>query len=231
MISKQILKNTLYFDIETAGLYNDFEELQDNNHRLSLLWEKRCKWLAQNSGEENKNKKPSEFWKMKASLHPEFAKVVCVSFGAFEGDEIRIQSFTGDERDILSKSNAVFNKAYQKTWKLAGHTIKNFDVPFIGKRLLINRIEPSYFIFSLNRKPWESPYLDIAEIFSFSGWGQAHTSLDLMSAVLGHESPKDSMDGSQVHEYFYTGRIEEIKNYCEKDVFTLIKCFESLSFE
>jgi predicted PolB exonuclease-like 3'-5' exonuclease len=230
MIGKEILKDTLYFDIETAGLFETFEELQSQNNRLSLLWEKRCKWLAQNSGEVNKNLTPSEFWQMKASLHPEFARVVCVSFGAFDEDEIKIQSFIGEESDILSKSNTVFNKASQKSWKLAGHTIKNFDVPFIGKRMIINEIKPSNLIFSLNRKPWESPYLDIAEIFSFSGWGQAHTSLDLMSAVLGHESPKDEMDGSQVHKYFYSGRIEEIRDYCEKDVLTLIKCFKSLSF-
>jgi predicted PolB exonuclease-like 3'-5' exonuclease len=230
MINKQILKNTLYFDIETAGLFETFEELQSQNNRLSLLWEKRCKWLSQNSGEENKTLTPSEFWQRKASLHPEFARVVCVSFGAFDDDEIKIQSFIGEESDILFKSNGVFNKAYQKSWKLAGHTIKNFDVPFMGKRLVINEIKPSDLIFHLNRKPWESPYLDIAEIFSFSGWGQTHTSLDLMSAVLGHESPKDSMDGSQVHKYFYSGRIEEIKDYCEKDVLTLIKCFQSLSF-
>jgi predicted PolB exonuclease-like 3'-5' exonuclease len=86
-------------------------------------------------------------------------------------------------------------------------------------------------IASLNRKPWDSPYLDIAEIFSFGGWGQTFTSLDLMSAVLGYESPKDEMDGSLVHEYFYTGRIEEIKKYCEKDVLALMKCFESFTFE
>lgn len=230
MISKEILKGTLYFDIETAGLFETFEELQSQNNRLSLLWEKRCKWLAQNSGEENRNLTPSEFWKIKASLHPEFAKVVCVSLGAFDEDEIKIQSFTGEESDILSKSNIVFNKAFQKSWKLAGHTIKNFDIPFIGKRMVINGINPSHLIFYLNRKPWESPYLDIAEIFSFSGWGQSHTSLDLMSAVLGHESPKDEMDGSQVHKYFYDGRIEEIRGYCEKDVLALIKCFQSLSF-
>ena len=231
MISKDTLKKALYFDIETAGSIEKFEDLEKDNPILSEIWKKRCRWLAQNSGEEHKNAAPWEFWNLKSSLHPEFAKVVCVSFGAYDGEEMKIQSFVGDEYEILKNTNAVFNKAMTKGWKLAGHTIKNFDIPFLGKRMIINKIDPSPMIASLNRKPWESPYLDIAEIFSFGGWGQSFTSLDLMSSVLGYESPKDDMDGSMVHNHFYSGRIDEIKTYCEKDVLALMKCFESFVFE
>lgn len=231
MISKEILKKCLYFDIETAGITSTFEELQDLDPRLAKLWEKRSSWLGKNSGDEMKDYSPADFWKVKSSLHPEFSKVVCISFGAYNGEDVRLNSFTGDELQILSDSNKVFNNAVTKGWKLAGHTIKNFDVPFIGKRMIINKIDPSPLIASLNRKPWESPYLDISEVFAFGGWGQTHTSLDLMSCVLGIESPKDEMDGSKVHEYFYGGKIEDITRYCEMDVKVLMKCFEAFSFD
>ena len=235
MISKEILRKTLYFDIETAGIVDSFNDLEISNPRLAQLWKKRCKWLAQNSGEEAKYYTPSDFWKLKSSLHPEFSKVVCVTFGAYQdGVEklmIKVNSLIGEEAEILNNTNKIFNNANAKGWKLAGHTIKNFDIPFIGKRMIINKINPSILIGALNRKPWESPYLDISDIFSFGGWGQTHSSLDLMSATLGYDSPKDEMDGSQVHQYFYEGRIDEIKKYCEKDVEALMKCFESFCFE
>jgi len=232
MISKSLLKKTLYFDIETSGITQNLEDLEKENPRLAEIWKKRCKWLAKNSGEEFVNYAPWEFWKIKSSLHPEFAKIVCVSFGAYdESGEIKIQSFTGEEKEILKNSNLVLNRAMSKGWKLAGHTIKNFDIPFMGKRMLINGIEPSSMIASISRKPWDSPFLDIAEIFSFGGWGQTHTSLDLMSSVFGHESPKDEMDGSMVHGHYYEGKIDEIKKYCEMDVKVLMKCFDSFSFD
>ena len=97
--------------------------------------------------------------------------------------------------------------------------------------MIINKIKPSHLVAYLNRKPWESPHLDISDIFAFGGWGQTHTSLDLMACVLGIESPKDNMDGSMVHEYFYDGKIEDIKKYCEMDVTVLMKCFDALSFD
>ena len=231
MISKNDLRKILYFDIETAGIVEKFEDLQRENPRLAKLWEKRSKWLGLNSGEEFKYYTPNDFWKIKSSLHPEFSKVVCITFGAYSGDDVRINSFIGDENEVLTNTNKIFNNASSKGWKLGGHTIKNFDIPFIGKRMLINRIEPSPIIGVINRKPWDSPYIDLSDLFAFGGWGQTHSSLDLMSAVFGHESPKENMDGSLVHQYFYEGRIEEIKKYCERDVKSLVDCFSSFSFD
>ena len=232
MISKDQLKKTLYFDVETAGGKEKFIELQRENPRLAKLWEKRCKWLGQNSGEDAKYNTPDDFWVEKSSLHPEFGIIVCISFGAYDDKgNFKIQSFVGDEKTLLENSNKVFNNAWNKGWKLAGHTIKNFDIPFVGKRMIINKINPSPLIFALNRKPWDSPFLDISDIFSFGGWGQVHSSLDLMAACMGLPSPKSEMDGSLVHKYFYEGRIDEIKKYCVMDVDTLGKCFEGLCFD
>jgi hypothetical protein len=141
MYTPNQLEKFLFFDIETAGITSSFEELLEFDPRIAKLWEKRCKWLKQNSGEEYQDYDCGDFWKIKASLHPEFSKVVCISFGAYHGDEMKIQSFVGEEYEILNNTNKVFNNAISKAWKLGGHTIKNFDIPFVGKRMIINKID------------------------------------------------------------------------------------------
>jgi len=231
MISSATLKTLLYFDIETAGSYETYDTLLINDSRLADLWAKRCVWLRKNSGPELENATEEELWNLKSSLHPEFGRVVCVSFGAFKGEEFVLQSFIGAEEEILKNTNKVLNNAHSKGMKLAGHTIKNFDIPFLGKRMLVQRMEPSPILFAINRKPWENSHMDISDIFSFGGWGQTHSSLDLMSCILGVDSPKDAMNGSQVHDQFYTqDNINDIKKYCEKDVVCVKDCFQKMSF-
>jgi hypothetical protein len=231
MISTEILHKGLYFDIETVGLYNTLEELQKENPKLATLWSKRCKWLRPHSGEEFADATDADLWKEKSSLHPEFGKIVCVSFGAFDDKkELVIRSFTGDEKQILLDTNKVFGNSLQKGLRLAGHTIKNFDIPFLGKRMIINGVRPSDMINFFNKKPWEANLMDLNGIFAFGGFGQTHISLDLMCTVLGVDSPKIGMDGSKVHSEYYAGNIEEIKKYCEMDVFSAVECFQKFSF-
>jgi uncharacterized protein YprB with RNaseH-like and TPR domain len=141
MISKDTLKKILYFDIETAGINETFSDLKNSDPRLAKIWEKRCVWLRKNSGDEYKEATEDQLWTDKSSLHPEFAKVVCISFGAYNGDDVKIQSVIGEEDEILANANKIFNNAVSKGWKLGGHTIKNFDIPFVGKRMIINKID------------------------------------------------------------------------------------------
>jgi DNA polymerase elongation subunit (family B) len=232
MLNKSLLENSIFFDIETAGLYNTLEELKANDKHLAELWVKRCKWL-QKQVEPGESTDPSDLWINRSSLHPEFGRVVCVSFGVFtpEGTE-RITSFYGeDEKEILEKSNKILANSRSKGYKLAGQNIKNFDVPYLGKRMLINKITPDPIIQTWNKKPWESPFMDLAEIFSFGAWGQTFSSLDLISHVLGVPTSKDNMEGSQVHSYYWSGgdSIESIKDYCEQDVVCTMNCFKEIS--
>lgn len=232
MINKSLIENSIFFDIETAGLYSTLEELKENDKHLADLWVKRCKWL-QKQVDPGESTDPSDLWETRASLHPEFGRVVCVSFGVFtpEGLE-RITSFYGeDEKDILEKSNKVLANSRTKGYKIAGQNIKNFDVPYLGKRMLINKITPDPIIQTWNKKPWETPFLDLAEIFAFGAWGQTFSSLDLISHVLGVPTSKDNMEGSQVHSYYWKGgdSIESIKDYCEQDVICTMNCFKEIS--
>jgi len=230
MIPKEVLLKSLFFDVESVGLYATFEELVSKNPKLAELWSKRCKWLRQNSPAQLFEPTDSQLWLEKSSLHPEFAKIVCVSIGAYNKENLNITSLIGDETDILKKTRIIFGNAASQNLRLAGHTIKNFDIPFLGKRMVINHIQPPELINFYNKKPWEMTTLDITDTFSFGAYGQAHTSLDLMCTVLGVESPKGDMEGSQVHEAFYKGSIEKIKIYCEKDVKAVVECFHKLSF-
>ena len=231
MISRQMTENTLYFDVETAGQYPTFDKVLEEDPKLAELWIKRCKWLEKNiDTEESKN--PADLWKNRASLHPEFGRVICISFGVFtSAREERITSFYGDdEMDILNKANKIFENSRKKGFKIGGLNIKNFDVPYIGKRMLINLITPDPIIQAWNKKPWELPYLDLGETFSFGSWGQSFSSLDLISHVLGVPSSKDNLEGSKVHEYYWEREaVEEIKDYCEKDVICTMKCFDRIT--
>ena len=232
MLHKGILESSIFFDIETAGSYPTLEGLRDNDKHLAELWVKRCKWLLKQS-EPGESNDPSDLWINKSSLHPEFGKIVCVSFGVFTPEGIeRITSFYGeDEKEILEKSNKVLANSRSKSFKLAGQNIKNFDIPYMGKRMLINGITPDPIIQTWNKKPWETSFLDLAEVFGFGSWGQTFSSLDLISHVLGVPTSKDNMEGSQVHGNYWNGMSEEIKNYCEQDVLCTMNCFKRLTSE
>lgn len=230
MIPKSFLETLLYIDIETAGFYPTFDEVLSKDPKLAEFWGKRCKWLVKNI-EETESKDPKNLWLNRASLHPEFGRVVCVTFGVFSGETERITSFYGnDEADILAKTNKILENSRKKGFKIAGQNIKNFDIPYLGKRMLVNGITPDPLIQTWNKKPWEIPFVDLAEIFAFGAWGQTFSSLDLISHSLGIPSPKDNLEGSKVHEYFWEKEAyEDIKDYCEKDVVCTMKCFSRMS--
>lgn len=233
MFKLDTIQKYLYFDVETASSHESYDDLVDKNPRLAALWEKRCKYYRTAFPELSESSN-SEIYDAKSPLEPEFARVVCVSFGSFDGDGLeRFISFSGpDEVDILNKSNKVFNNAMAKNWKLCGHNIKSFDVPCLGKRMLYNSINPSQNIQIWDKKPWEVPYVDTAEIFSFGSWvQQKYLSLDLVSCMFDVESPKNSMDGSQVSETFWkSGDYEKIREYCESDVRTVMEIMKKSCF-
>ena len=231
MLAADNIKKLLYFDVETVPQQPNFEQLTSENPRLADLWLKRVKYYR-DAFEELKQQTESEIYLQKASLEPEFSKIVCISFGSFsEDEEKRFVSFSGeDEIDLLTKANKVFNNAIVKGWKLCGHNIKGFDVPCIGKRMLYNGINPSPNLQIWDKKPWEVPFVDTSEIFAFGSWvQQKYLSLDLLACSLGVESSKGSMDGSKVASTFWDEKdLEKIKKYCEADVRTVMSVLEKI---
>lgn len=224
MIQESVLKNCLFFDVETASGSKDLETLQKENPRLAKLWERRVKYYR--TYPDYAEATSSQIYNDKAGLEPEFSRIVCISFATINDDgTFRFVSFYGDdELDILQKTKKVFQNCMQKNMKLAGHNIKGFDVPCIGKRMLINGIYPPANLVVWDKKPWDIPYFDTSEIFAFGSWSQQkYLSLDLLSCSLGVDSPKEDIDGSQVNKTYWEDQdIERIKTYCEKDVETVI---------
>lgn len=231
MIKKEELKNLLYFDVETAGYYASYEDLERENPRLAKLWEKRCKYFKSNVPE-LENLTPSEIYLQKAGLEPEFGRVVCISFGVWDdlGGHRMISFHGSDELEILEKGYKVLVNSTAKGMKLCGHNIKMFDIPFLGKKFLFNGMEVPPPLKIWNKKPWELSLLDTAEFFSFGSFSQKFLGLDLLACSLGIESPKEDIDGSQVHPTFWEkGDSQRIKEYCERDVITVMDILDKVS--
>lgn len=235
MFSRSEIDKFLFFDVETAGSEADFEYLPE---RMQQLWSKRCEYLRKlERFPENANMNDSDLFQTKAGLHPEFGRIVCISFGKvkFPDDptlvpQVQIVSYAGqDEVEILRKSIKLFNGMYKNKVVPFGHNIKRFDVPYICKRSFINGLEPPVPFQTWDKKPWEIDIKDSADLWSFGAWQEGFTSLDLLTASLGLPSPKDEMTGDQVHENFYQGNIGDIQTYCNKDVIALIRVAFALS--
>jgi len=233
MFQTDTIHRFLFFDVETVTQEPSFNILKEKNPRLATLWSRRSLYYK-GAYQEMKDKEEDEIYLQKASLEPEFSRIVCISFGSFTEDgEKRFASFCGhDEIDILNKANKVFKNAMAKNWKLCGHNIKGFDVPCLGKRMIYNKMNPSPNLQIWDKKPWEVPFIDTSEVFAFGSWmHQKYLSLDLLSCSLGVESPKGDLDGSKVNStYWDQGDLEKIKTYCEADVRTVMSIMEKTCF-
>ena len=213
------LENLFLIDIETVSEKEDFHLLDDGWKEL---------WTEKISRSLPPDMNAEEYYPMRAAILAEFAKVACISFGYFKKEneewKLRIKSlYSENEKEILDQFNATLKQLHNKnnSWIFTGHNIKEFDVPFLSRRMLVNNISiPSYIDFQ-NMKPWDTPVLDTLHLWRFGDY-KHYTSLKLLAAVLGIPSPKDDIDGSQVgHVYWKEKNLERISIYCEKDVVTV----------
>ncbi len=219
MIEKMPLENFLVIDIETVSGKNNFEEL---SAEWQHLWEEKViRTLPVNTSS-------AEYYPQRAGIMAEFAKVVCISIGYFKRDkenyQFRVKSiFSDDEKVLLQNFVNTVNQleAVHKRWSFTGHNIKEFDVPFLCRRLLINGLAiPTYLDFQ-NMKPWETNMVDTFQYWRFGDY-KNFTSLKLLAAALNVPSPKDDIDGSMVGEVYWKEKdLKRIAVYCQKDVVTV----------
>jgi len=188
----------LFFDLETAGNWATYSNMQAEAPRFAELWDKRDAFLRERY-EGNRELSTGELFISKSGLQPEFARVVCASFGYFTPDGAkRLTSYTGSEYDILMSAKGVINNAERQGWRICGHNIKRFDIPFLWKRMLTNKIAPPNLISAIGKKPWEITAIDTAELWSGGVWQESFASLDTLSALFDIPSPKEIMHGSRV---------------------------------
>jgi DNA polymerase elongation subunit (family B) len=213
MLDKIQLENVLFLDIETVPETESFSDLDPTKQELFDL---KTKYQRKDDFT------PEEFYD-RAGIWAEFGKIICISVGyfTFKGDirHFRVTSFFGEEAKILKDfSNLLNNHFNQPQHILCGHNAKEFDFPFIARRMIIHGLPIPQKLNLFGKKPWEVPHLDTLELWKFGDF-KHYTSLKLLTNVLGIPSPKDDIDGSEVaHVYYADKDIDRIVTYCEKDV-------------
>jgi len=226
MIEKINLNHILFLDIETVPEEAHFHSLDDE---MKTLWEQKTQYQRKDDFG------PEEFYD-RAGIWAEFGKIVCVSVGYFvvKGDirNFRVTSFFGDEKKILRDFNNLLNNHFNQAQHiLCGHNAKEFDIPFLARRMIINQIPIPNKLNLFGKKPWEIPHLDTLELWKFGDY-KHFTSLKLMCKVLGIPSSKGDIDGSQVgHVYYIEKDIDRIVTYCEKDTIAVAQIFLRLRRE
>jgi 3'-5' exonuclease len=223
MLNKINLKNILFLDVETVPMVAQYDELSDT---FKQLWENKALKIKTQD-----EKTPEDLFFEKAGVYSEFGKIVCISAGFFHGEKddlkFRCKAFwTGDEKTILTDFAALLNDHFSsQDHYLCGHNAKEFDFPFIARRMLINQVPLPDILNIPGRKPWENCLLDTMELWKFGDY-KNYTSLALLAAVFGIPSPKDDIAGSDVAKVFWQlNDPERIAVYCNKDVVTTARLF------
>ncbi len=220
------LRNILFFDIETVPLTGDYAALSEG---MQYHWMRKAKYLKT---EPPGVVEPALLFQERAGVFAEFGKVVCIGFGCLVeregGWKLLLKSITGaDEKDLLVRFCQTLSRFEErmKDLRLCGHNIKEFDVPFLCRRMVIHGMVIPPCMFFQGRKPWEVPHLDTLELWRF-GDHKHYTSLDLLAEILGIPSPKADMDGSMVGTVYWKEMdLERISAYCLQDVQTTAKVF------
>jgi predicted PolB exonuclease-like 3'-5' exonuclease len=223
MINIPITK-ILFLDIETVGGCPDFDSCEKFSPQIAEQFNKYFDWFQKRFPEDNELSK-DEVFKKRAALVPEFAKIVCVSVAfVLDNGETKKQSFFGDdEKKLLKEVRTLLDRCEKLGFFLCGHNLKNFDIPMLAKRMIINGVRPSKILPSYDTKPWEIKAIDTKEIWQYGSYTSIG-SLDLLCSCLDIPTPKDGeITGANVHTaYWEEQKIKEIAEYCEKDVNVLI---------
>lgn len=211
------LNTILFLDIETVPQEEHWNDVTKENQEL---FEKKTQY------QRKEEFTPEEFYDS-AGIWAEFGKIICISVGYFVDVEsekqLRITSFYGDdEHKILTEFKDLLDKHFaKKTNILCAHNGKEFDFPFIARRMIIHQIALPKKLNLFGKKPWEVPHLDTLELWKFGDY-KHYTSLKLLTSILGIPSPKDDIEGSEVAKVYYQEKnVQRIVNYCEKDTIAI----------
>lgn len=206
-------ENILFLDIETVPEVENFKNLSEIKQEL---FELKTKY------QRKEEFTPEEFYD-RAGIWAEFGKIVCISVGYFTNFNssertFRITSFFGDEVQILEGFKKLLDSHFNKSQHvLCAHNGKEFDFPYIARRMIIHQISLPEKLNLFGKKPWEIPHLDTMELWKFGDY-KHYTSLKLLTSILGIPSPKNDIDGSEVGTVYYKEKnIKRIVKYCEKD--------------
>lgn len=210
----------LFLDIETVSQVEDFNKLAEN---WQYLWDGKTQY-------QRKDDTPEEYYPKRAAVMAEFGKVICISCGFFKEIDghrtFRVRSFYGDdEKKVLEDFAEMLVKHFDRDFLLCAHNGKEFDFPYLSRRMIVHGIHLPNSLNTSGLKPWEVPHLDTMEMWKFGDW-KSYTSIKLLSALLDIPTPKDDIDGSMVGEVYWKEKnLERIVTYCQKDAVTVARVF------
>jgi hypothetical protein len=244
MIKETELPELLIFDLETAPDFPSFSILEETHPRKADLWKTKH--------DKAKLKDPEKWSSYESSyidntaLSSEFGRIVCASFLHIVGENVdgkmqyrgRVKSFYDNlateesEKKLVLEPISELLENISKTgrnYRLCGHNIKKFDVPFLAKRMIMNGVSVPPLLQTWGKKPWELTHVDTGELWSMGAWDQ-YVSLDLLACSLGVPSPKENMKGEYVGRSFWEDSdYEKIRIYCEEDVKCVARICHTLS--
>jgi predicted PolB exonuclease-like 3'-5' exonuclease len=212
-----MLKDLLLMDIETVPMVENYQDLSPDWQ--ILWWDKVSKTVPENTT-------PAQSWKMKGGILAEFGKIICISTAYFYEDEhrklcLKVKSISGhNEKELLIQFLDLCAKMYKhnKNFQFGGHNIKEFDLPYICRRIMINQLPMPEYLWLHDRKPWEVKMFDTLNWWKF-GDNKNYISLHLLASVLQIPTSKSDIDGSKVQEVYYQEKnLQRIVEYCQRDV-------------
>ena len=223
------LHNILFLDIETVPQHDGHENMPDE---WKTLWELKASYLIR-----NKEIETSRSIYSRAGIYAEFGKIICISCGVIQGTgqekKLILKSFCGhDEKLLLHQFSETLNKWCSDGNKfLCAHNGKEFDFPYLCRRLVVNHLPIPEILKLQGRKPWDVPHLDTLELWKFGDY-KSYTSLNLLAHTLSISTSKDDIDGSKVHEVYWKEKnLDRIATYCQKDVVTVAQIFLRMNDE
>ena len=216
------LRNILFIDIETVGITSSYEDL---NERLKTQWARKASFLRRDEGVTDE-----ELFNQRGGIYAEFGKVVTIGVGYFvtqkNGLELRVKSlYDDDEKTLLLQFKDLLKKINNENLLLCAHNGREFDFPYLSRRMLINRIPLPEELDLAGKKPWEVRHLDTMDLWKFGDY-KHYTSLELLATVFDIESSKTGLDGSMVNVTYHEEHdLEKIAQYCVEDVVVLARIF------
>lgn len=221
MLNTIRIEDIMFLDIETVPQEAEFEQV---SLEMQELWDKKSNYFRQ------EDETAGDVYQ-RAGIYAEFGKIVCISVGIVTQKNghrtFRVKSFAGEDETVLLQEFGQMLTAFASDARknICGHNAREFDFPYIARRMLINGIQLPDILDVAGKKPWEVKFLDTMDMWKFGDY-KHYTSLNLLTTIFNIPSPKDDIDGSQVAHVFYVEKdIQRIAEYCEKDVLATAQLF------
>jgi predicted PolB exonuclease-like 3'-5' exonuclease len=220
------LRDILFLDIETVASTHDYQSLDE---RLKTQWARKALFFKR-----DREQTDEEIFHERAGIYAEFGKIICIAVGKFIDTEsgelgLKTKAYYGDhEAVLLEEFKTMIEKMDPASLKLCAHNGREFDFPYLCRRLLVNGIGLPAALNIMGKKSWEVPHLDTLDMWKFGDY-KHYTSLDLLASIFNIPSSKGGIDGSMVNAVYYQEKnLTKIKDYCVRDVVVLAQLFLKL---